>query len=56
MTDLEIELIVLQEALREADESFRKLLKDYQALREYADKLETLLSKNGISFPEFCGW
>jgi hypothetical protein len=56
MTNLELEYIIAQETLREAEESFDKLRKDYHALREYTDMLETLLRSHGIDYPEFCGW
>lgn len=56
MSGLETELAIAYETIREADESFRKLRKDYQNLRAYADQLEGILLENGIDFPDFCGW
>jgi len=56
MADLEIEYSITKEALREADECFRKLREDYHSLREHADLLETLLRSHGIAYPDFCGW
>lgn len=55
-TDLEIELLMAQETIREAEECFDKLRKDYHALREHTDKLETILRDHDIPFPEFWGW
>lgn len=56
MTDLEIEYMVAEEALREAGGCFDKLREDYHALWEYTDTLEALLRNHGIDYPEFCGW
>lgn len=56
MTDLELEYIIAEEALQEAEESFTKLREDYNSLREHTDKLETILRNHGIIFPNFCGW
>ncbi len=56
MTDLELELMVANETIREAEEVFDRLRKDYHALREHADKLETILKEHGIPFPAFWGW
>ena len=56
MTDLELELMVANETIREAEEVFDQLRKDYHALREYTDKLEAILKEHGIAFPEFWGW
>ena len=55
-TDLEIELLMAQETIREAEECFDKLRKDYHALREHTDQLETILRDHDIPFPEFWGW
>ena len=54
--DLEIELLMAQETIREAEECFDKLQKDYHALREHIDQLETILRDHDIPFPEFWGW
>ena len=54
--DLEIELLMAQETIREAEECFDKLQKDYHALREHTDQLETILRDHDIPFPEFWGW
>ncbi|MHB8129139.1 MAG: hypothetical protein ACYDEX_09090 [Mobilitalea sp.] len=56
MTDLEIDYIIAEEALQEAEESFTKLREDYNSLREHTDQLETILRNHGINFPDFCGW
>ena len=40
--ELELELIVAQETIREAEEAFDQLRKDYHALREHTDKLEAM--------------
>ena len=54
--DLEIELLMAQETIREAEECFDKLRKDYHALREHTDQLETILRDHNIPVPEFWGW
>lgn len=56
MTDLELELMVANETIREAEEVFDQLRKDYHALRKHTDKLEAILKEHGIPFPEFWGW
>lgn len=56
MKNLEIELMVANETIREAEESFDKLRKDYHELRKHTDKLEAILRKHKIPFPEFWGW
>lgn len=56
MTDLELELVVANETIREAEEAFDQLRKDYQALREHTDNLESILKEHGISIPPFWGW
>ena len=43
--ELELELIVAQETIREAEEAFDQLRKDYHALREHTDKLEAILKE-----------
>lgn len=55
MTELELELMVANETIREAEEAFDKLCKDYHALREHTDKLEAILKEHNIPFPEFWG-
>lgn len=54
--DLEIDLMVANETVREAEEAFEKLRKDYHALRKHTDDLEAILREHGIPFPEFWGW
>ena len=56
MSELEIELMVANETIREAEESFDRLRKDYHALREHTDKLESILREHNIPFPAFWGW
>lgn len=56
MTDLELELMVSNETIREAEESFDQLRKEYHALREHTDKLESILKEHDIPFPKFWGW
>ena len=56
MTYLELELMVANETIREAEESFDQLRKDYHALREHTDKLEAILKEHDIPFPKFWGW
>lgn len=56
MNDLELELMVANETIREAEEAFDQLRKDYHSLREHADKLEAILKEHGIQFPAFWGW
>lgn len=51
--DLEIELMVARETIREAEECFDKLRKDYHALREHTDQLEAILRDHNIPFPKF---
>lgn len=54
--ELEIELMVAQETIREAEEAFGKLRRDYHELRKHTDRLERILKEHNISFPEFWGW
>ncbi len=54
--ELEIELMVAQETIREAEEAFSKLRQDYHELRKHTDRLESILKEHNISFPEFWGW
>ncbi len=54
--DLEIELAIAEETIREAEESFDLLRKDYHALREHTDKLEALLKTHNIDYPHFWGF
>ena len=56
MTDLELELMVANETIREAEEAFEQLRKDYHALREHTSNLESILREHGIPFPVFWGW
>lgn len=56
MTDLELELMVANETIREAEEAFEQLRKDYHALWDHTDKLEAILKEHGIPFPSFLGW
>ena len=56
MTELELDLQIAEVALSEADEAFKELRDDYHELREYADKLETILRNHNIYFPDFCGF
>lgn len=53
--ELEIELAVAENTIRETEEAFQYLRNDYHNLREHAAILEELLRQNGISFPEFYG-
>lgn len=55
MTDIEIDYMIAEEALSEAEEYLKQLRKDYQELREHAMKLEELLKANKINYPEFYG-
>lgn len=54
--ELEIELMVAQETIREAEKAFVKLRQDYHELRKHTDQLESILKEHNISFPEFWGW
>ena len=56
MMDPEIELIVANKTIQEAEEAFARLRMEYQALREHTDALEAILKEHGIAFPEFWGW
>lgn len=56
INDLKIELMIANETIREAEECFDKLRKDYHALREHTDTLEAILKEHEIPFPEFWGW
>lgn len=56
MTDLELELMIANETIREAEEAFDQLRKDYHALRKHTDTLEALLKEHNITFPVFWGW
>lgn len=56
MSELETELMVANETIREAEESFDQLRKEYHALREHTDKLEAILQEHNIPFPAFWGW
>lgn len=50
MNDLEVELIVANETIRKAEEAFKQLHNDYQALREHADQLETIFTEQSITY------
>ena len=54
--DLLIELAVANQTIKEAEEAFDKLSKDYHLLREHTDRLEAILREHNIPFPEFWGW
>ena len=54
--DLLIELAVANQTIKEAEEAFDKLRKDYHLLREHTDRLEAILREHNIIFPEFWGW
>lgn len=54
--ELELELMIANETIREAEEAFGQLRKDYHALREHTDKLEAILREHNIPFPAFWGW
>ena len=54
--ELELELMIANETIREAEESFDQLRRDYHALREHADQLEAILREHNIPFPQFWGW
>ena len=53
--ELKTELIIADETIREAIESFNWLRADYHYLRKHADLLETILANHEIEFPEFYG-
>ena len=54
--DLLIELAVANQTIKEAEEAFDKLRKDYHLLREHTDRPEAILREHNIPFPEFWGW
>ena len=54
--ELELELTIANETIREAEECFDQLRKDYHALREHTDQLEAILREHNIPFPQFWGW
>ena len=56
VNDLEFELMVANEIVWEAEETFAQLQKEYQAFRQSTDMLESLLKKHDISFPQFQEW
>ena len=56
MTDLELDYMIAEEALREAEECVNNLREDYHELRAHADMLEKLLRDHGIEYPDFFGW
>ena len=47
---------VASQTIKEAEEAFDKLRKDYHLLREHTDRLEAILREHNIPFPEFWGW
>ena len=51
--ELETELVVAENTIHEAEESFQQLRSDYHTLREYSFILQNILLKNEISFPNF---
>ena len=53
--DLLIELAVANQTIKEAEEAFDKLRKDYHLLREHTDRLEAILREHNIPFPEVLG-
>lgn len=54
--ELELELMIANETIRETEECFDQLRKDYHALREHTDQLEAILREHNIPFPQFWGW
>lgn len=56
MNELGIDLMVANEAIHEAEEAFDQLRKDYHALQEHTDQLESILREYEIPFPEFWRW
>lgn len=54
--DLLVELAVANQTIKEAEEAFDKLRKDYHLLREHTDRLEAILREHNIPFSEFWGW
>lgn len=52
---LETELVVAENTIHEAEESFQQLREDYLTLQEYSFALQDILAKNGISFPKLYG-
>ena len=53
--ELETELVVAENTIHEAEESFQQLREDYHTLQEYSFSLQDILAKNGISFPKLYG-
>ena len=53
--ELEPELVVAENTIHEAEESFQQLREDYLTLQEYSFALQDILAKNGISFPKLYG-
>lgn len=50
------EKVLAKNTIKEAEEAFDKLCKDYHLLREHTDRLEAILREHNIPFPEFWGW
>ena len=53
--ELETELVVAENTIHKAEESFQQLRDDYHTLQEYSFALQNILAKNGISFPKLYG-
>lgn len=53
--NLEIELNVALEIIREAEEAFAQLRKEYQELRQHTNQLEKILAEKGIEYPRYWG-
>lgn len=53
--ELETELVVAENTIHEAEESFQQLREDYLTLQKYSFALQDILAKNGISFPKLYG-
>ena len=51
--DLLVELAVANQTIKEAEEAFDKLRKDYHLLREHTDRLEAILRAATYHFPSF---
>lgn len=53
--EFETELVVAENTIHEAEESFQQLREDYLTLQEYSFALQDILAKNEISFPKLYG-
>ena len=49
---LEIDYLVLEESLRESEETLRQLLSENRYLRNRLDKIEEVLAAHGISLAD----